>query len=176
MRSFQILGVALFATLAVACSSKPQIRSDQDRSVDLRDYKTFAFFSPVATDRSRYTTLLSSHLKEATRAELARHNYAYSEIRPDLRINFYLKVVERRDLHSMPAGRTFRGYSRGTYVDVVDTRQGTLVIEMVDVRRNALVWQGIAEGQLDDKAINNPGPAIDAIVSQIFATYPYSRS
>jgi len=131
----------------------------------------------VSTDRSRYTSLMSSHLKEATRDQLQRRNYVYSDARPDLRVNFFVRVDQRHSVRSVPtAGPGFRGYSlRGNTVDVSEYRQGTLVVEVVDARRNALVWQGVAEGVVDDDAMKNPGLTVDSVIRQIFETYPTAR-
>jgi Domain of unknown function (DUF4136) len=162
----------LIAALA-ACASKPDVRHDQDPTADLTAYKTFGFYDPLATDRARYSTILSSRLKQATRERLERQHYVYSETSPDLRVNLFVNVVERQELHATPVGRGFYGY-RGwaTSLDTVEYRQGTLAIDLVDVRRNALVWQGVAEGRLDPKLANDPGPGVDAVVQQIFAGFP----
>jgi hypothetical protein len=42
----------------------------------------------------------------------------------------------------------------------------------VDAGRKELVWQGVAEGRVSKKAIENPGAAIDAVMPQIFAGFP----
>ena len=164
---------ALLVSALAACASKPDVRHDKDPAADLAAYRTFAFFDPLATDRARYSTILSSRLKQATREQLERQHYVYSEASPDLRVNLFVNVVERQELRATPAGRGFYGY-RGwaTSLDTVEYRHGTLAIDLVDTRRIALVWQGVAEGRLDPKLANDPGPGVDAVVQQIFAGFP----
>jgi hypothetical protein len=60
----------------------------------------------------------------------------------------------------------------GGAVDSAYYRQGTLSVDLVDVRRNALVWQGVAEGRVDTPAANDPGSAIEAAITEIFAGFP----
>lgn len=163
------LALGLGALLAAGCAAKPQVRQHQDPSADLHRYKTFAFYEPLATERGRYSTPLGSHLKRATREALEREHYVYDETDPDLRVNLFAMVVERTDLRSTPAGPGFYGAGR---VDSVDYRQGTVIVDLVDADRKALVWRGVAEGRLSETAMKNPQAAIDTAVSEIFAQYP----
>jgi hypothetical protein len=57
-------------------------------------------------------------------------------------------------------------------VETVNYQVGTLAIDLVDAAKQQLVWQGTAEGRISKKAMENPGPAIDSVVSEIFAKYP----
>jgi hypothetical protein len=96
----------------------------------------------------------------------------YDERNPDLRVNYALQVVDKQELHSTPRGHL--GYRAWAYngVETVAFRQGTLAIDLVDVRRNALVWRAVAEGRLDSQAMEQPGPTIDAVVGEMFTRFP----
>ena len=48
--------VSVIVMLAAGCASGPSIRVDKDPGTDLTQYKTFAFFDQVATDRAQYST------------------------------------------------------------------------------------------------------------------------
>jgi hypothetical protein len=181
MRTFRSSFSAAFMCVAVSvivlsgCASQPEIRLDKDPSIDLGGYQTFAFFEPVATDKSRYTTLMSGRLKKATRDELERRNYVYNEANPDLRVNFYVNVVDRQEVRTSPTSIGPAGRVWFSELDTVNYRQGTLSIDVVDTRKNLLVWQGIAEGRLSRKAIENPGPVIEKTVSDVFSGFPLTR-
>jgi len=157
--------------LVAGCASKPDVRVDRDPSVNIQAYKTFGFYDSLATDRSQYSTLISSHLKQATRAQLERLNYVYSDENPDLKVNFFLEVDEKQELRSAPGALGYRFYT-GRAVETVSYRQGTLGIDLVDASRNTLVWEGIAEGRVDAKSLKSPGPALQAVVGEIFADFP----
>jgi len=187
---FRALLTAMSVVMLVAgCgSSGPAIRADADPAVDFSRYHTFGFFEPLATDKAGYSTLLSSRLKQATQRELEARGFAYDQAKPDLRINFNVNVVEKTDVRSSPsmsAGYGYYGYRSGMYgawggypYDVTTTnyRQGTLAIDAVDAERDALVWQGVAEGRISKEAMKNPAPAIDSAVAQIFAQFPANRA
>lgn len=173
VQSSVLAALSLLGALVAGCASGPAVRVDQDPAVDLKAYQTFGFFDQMATDRAQYTTILTSRLKQATRVQLERHNYIYSDNNPDLQVNFFVNVVDRQEVRSSPVGRGFHGYRVwANDIDTVNYRQGTLSIDLVDAKRNELVWQGVAEGRLSQKSLKNPGPAVDQVVSEIFASFP----
>jgi hypothetical protein len=169
-RRAALAAVALAGLIVVAagCSAPIAVRHDQDPTVDLRRYKTFAFYDAPEAGPA---TLIGRHLKQATREQLERQQYVYSEHSPDLRVALLLLVHEHPELRSTP-GRGpygYRGFSGGVESTLV--RDGTLRIDLVDTRRNALVWQGVAEGRVDAEAMRNPGQAVRDVVAEIFARY-----
>ena len=178
-----LAGVVIALGLA-GCSSGPSIRVDSDPSVNIVAFRTFGFFDPLATDQAGYSTLLTARLKDATRRELEARGYSYEESNPDLRFNFNVNVVDKTEVYSSPSatvGYGYYGYRSGMYgawsgypydVQTTNYRQGTLTIDAVDAARKALVWQGVAEGRISKKAMENPAPAIDAAMAQIFAGFP----
>jgi hypothetical protein len=179
MRNFSLLSaVAILVLAATGCASGPAVVVDRDPAADLAAYRTFAFFEHVATDRDRaYSTLLTEHLKKATRFELERLGYVYDERAPQLRVNFFLNVQDRQEIRATPAAGGFFGYrpygAWGGYdVQTVQYKTGTLSIDLVDAGRNSLVWQGLVEGKVRREAVENPASAIGKIVAEIFASFP----
>jgi hypothetical protein len=171
MRSL-LSSIALIALLA-GCASGPQLRVDQDPSADLKAYKTFAFYEHAASDRAGYASIVTQRLRHSTREQLEKLGYAYSEQAPDLRVNFFVNVADKQELRSTSTGPAFRGYRGwGTQLETVSYRQGTLRIDLVDAGRNAMVWQGVAEGHVDPKAEQQPGASVDAVVAAIFERFP----
>lgn len=183
------LAATLFTgTLLSACATGPTIRSDANPAVNFADYETFGFFSPLATDQAGYETILTARLKEATRRNLEAKGFRYSEAEPDLLVNFFVNVEDRQEIRTTPAPPPmgYYGYRTGFYggwagyyggfgateVETINYQAGTLTIDLVDAAANALVWQGQAEGRVSSKARRNPGPAIDAVVTEIIATLP----
>jgi Domain of unknown function (DUF4136) len=170
-RSAGALFLMSVLALAAGCASKPDVRTDQDPTADLTRYKTFAFGEPAATDQAQYTDLLAARLKHATRTQLERAQYVYSERDPDLHVNLRLVVNEKVEIRSLPTARVgWRGWGNNS-IESFDYRQGTLAIDLVDAKRNAVLWHGVAEGRLDAKAIAQPGPAIEAAVGEVFARF-----
>ena len=170
--------LALLLVVPVSgCASRPQIRIDMDARANMKAYKTFAFFNTVSTDAAGYASLLSTRLKSATRAQLERNGYTYSESEPELLVNFYLKVVNKQEVRSTGGYYGYRAGYYGTwtgypYVETINYKQGTLSVDLVDAKRKQLVWQGVAEGEVSEEAQQNPGPAIDRVVAEIFSNFP----
>ena len=85
----------------------------------------------------------------------------------------------------MPSTGGFYGYRAGMYgpwagypqdIETVHYQEGTLSIDLVDAAKQKLVWQGVAQGRIDKSKLQNPGPAIDKVVSEIFSKYPIPAS
>ena len=103
--------------------------------------------------RSITTTLLQN----AAAREMESRGYVRSD-RPDLVINFHGRLAERVDIQSRPApsmGPTwgYRGWAGspwggwgGTEVTTRRYNVGTLVIDLVDLERRQMVFQGSAQG------------------------------
>ena len=174
------LALILSVLLVSGCASGPTVIADKAPDTDLSAYRTFGFFDHVATDNAAYSTILTSHLKQTTRTELERLGYVYDEANPQLRVNFFLNVEERREIRSTPTTGGFYGYRfyswGGIDVNTIEYKAGTLSIDLVDVSRNALVWHGLAEGRVRDDAYRNPGVAIGSVVAEIFHAFPGSSS
>jgi hypothetical protein len=169
--------------LISACASTPTIRSETSPAATFGSYKTFGFFSPLATDRAVYESLFSQHLKDATRRAMESKGYVFSDSAPDLLLNFYVNIQNVQEVRSTP-GPTgypggYYGYRRGYYrgfstvtVETVNYKQGTLTIDLVDAKQNALAWTATAEGRVSNDAIKNPGSAIDALVTNMMTPLP----
>lgn len=156
---------AFLAAALAGCAATPQTHVDRGPAADLRSYRSFGWTQPLAGTRGDYAGLLMRQLQSATRTALERQGYVYDEVDPDLRVNLVAGVAERVALRSVP-GRLSRG------VDSVDVRRGTLVIDLVDARRRALVWRGVAEGELDQDALRSPGTTASQAVETILAELP----
>ena len=177
--------LAAGAALA-ACASGPEIRSDANPSARFSEYSTFAYFSPLATDKAGYESVLTARLKEATRRSLEAKGYVYSETDPDLLVNFYANIEDKQEIRTYSTGPTmgvgygyygyrrgyYAGWNTGTEVQTVNYEEGTLTIDLVDAKEKMLAWQGQAEGRVSKEARKNPGPAIDAVVAEIMSAVP----
>jgi hypothetical protein len=174
-------GLALLA----ACATGPKIRTDHDPGANFAGYRTWNFAPELGTDRAGYSTLVTSHFKNAVTREMQARGYTQSD-QPDLLVNFYTTVRERTSVQSTPGMRLGMGfgyyrYRSGLYGawplydhDVTSTtyKVGTASIDIVDAARKQLVWEGVAEGRLTDKMLDEPGPAISSAVADIFAKFP----
>jgi hypothetical protein len=175
------------ALLIAACASSPPIHRETNPAATFSSYKTFGFYSPLATDKASYESLFSQHLKDATRRMMESKGYVYRDSGADLLLNFYVNVQDKQEIRSTPgtAGYAYGypggyyGYRGGYYrgfntasVETVNYKQGTLTIDLVDAKQKALAWTATVEGRVSYDAIRNPGPAIDAMVTNMMAPVP----
>jgi len=189
MKAFRIAawtcGLALFALLA-GCATGPRISTEADSEADFSRYRTFAFYSPLAIEREGYTSAASERMKAAARAQMESRGYAFTATgKPDLWVNINAFTERRTDVSTVPTVDYAYYYSyraRGYYVvpywrdrtDVYRYTEGTINIDLVDVARNRLVWEGIAVGRVS----NSKDPVqrdarIDGAIADIFAQFPY---
>jgi hypothetical protein len=186
MKNFgtKILLFALVLLLTACASSGPTITSETRAGVDISKYKTYGWFSPLATDNAGYSSIISSNFKAAIQNEMSARGYVYDANSPQLLININATSQERADVSSTPSMsvgyygyRGGFGYGMGMPIygaDVQTTyyKVGTVTIDVVDAQQKELIWTGTLEGVLNKKAMENPSAAIQSAVNQIFAKYP----
>jgi hypothetical protein len=180
------LGAGLLAL--AGCATGPQVRTDYDRSADFTQYRSFAFASPLGTDRAGYQTIVSQHLKAATQRELEARGLRRDDAAPQLLVNFNAQLSDKVRVTTVPGpawgmgyGRGYYGYRAGLYsawpwyrdeTIVTPYQEGTLNIDVVDAARKQLVWEGVVIGTVTQAALDDVQAAIDAAVAAAFAKYP----
>jgi Domain of unknown function (DUF4136) len=174
-----------------ACANMPQVRASYDRTADFTQYKTFAFMSPLATDRSGYQSLVSQELKADTRREMEARGLRMDNNSPQLLINFNAALVDKMRVSSSPVlvsgglgfyGGSYYGYRSGAYspwpqyVDetvVSNYKEGTLNIDVIDAARKQLVWEGVVtDRSVTQEELANLPTSINNAVIAAFAKYP----
>lgn len=179
----RVLPVAALCLLA-GCVSSPRITSEADPSADFASYRTFSFYAPLAIEGNGYTTLTSARLKAAARAQLESRGYTYDEKSPDLWLNINAYMQDKTDVVNMPQVdySYYYSYRSRRYVavpywydntQVYQYTEGTLNFDLVDAKRNQLVWEGIAVGRVANVKPEERIARIDQAVADIFARYPY---
>lgn len=182
-----LMAGALALTMLAGCESGPTIRSNVDPQANLSSYKTYMFPEKTGTDRPGYSTPITSYFKESIRREMDARGYKYVENGPaDLLVNFNANSKENVDVRTTPGsygygyGYGYYGYRGGMYgatafppeVETVRYKQGTANIDVVDLSRKQVVWEGIAEARLTKKMMEDPRTAISSVITEMFLQYP----
>jgi hypothetical protein len=174
------LPLGLLAVLLVACASKPTIRSNVDPAADFSRYRTFGFFDEATGGKAAYDSFASQYIKNAVVREMQERGLKQAQS-PDLLVNVHVQTKDKVRVSETPTGYAggYYGYRGGMYgwgsgvsTTVDNYTEGTLNIDVIDRATSKLVWEGIAVGRISDKARENPQPAIDAVVKQVFERYP----
>jgi uncharacterized protein DUF4136 len=177
-----VLGICVL--LLAGCATGPQITSEADPEADFGSYRTFGFYAPLALEKEGYATPTTDRIKAATRAQLESRGYVYTPEQPDLWVNLNAYMQKRTDVTSFPTVdyNYYYSYRARSYFavpfwhDDIHVRQyteGTLNVDLVDRRKNRLVWEGIAVGRIAKLKPEERAARIDSTVADIFARYPY---
>ncbi len=176
---------AASAVLLAACATGPQVKTQADPSADFGQYNTWGFYKPIAMESSGYSSWITERISSDVRQQMDARGYRYAETNPDLLVNFQGVIKDKTQVWNdpQPAFGPYWGY-RSAYwgmgmpgwynqVEVDQYKEGTLTVDLVDARRNHLVWTGAAVQEVRNTEQAKQAAEIDAAVADIFSSYPY---
>lgn len=170
-----------------ACAGGLRLYSTQSPQADFSGYRTYGYVPQLGTDEpGQPMSLLTQLLRSAVDREMQARGYRQVTGNADLLVNFYVETQEKiqsRTMESPPIGvrAGYYGYRRGIYgtwatyseTAVTQFTEGTLNIDLVDTRRQELVWEGVAVGRVTERVRANIRTTVDTVVAQVFEQYPY---
>lgn len=189
MRSIRILACVLLAAATLglgACATGPTVRTDHDPTANFGQYRTWGFYKPIAMEQSGYSSWISERIRADVQREMESRGYRFVAEGADLLVNFQGVVEDKTAVWSVPRSdvQWFYSYRRRSYVavpvwydetQVSRYREGTLTVDLVDGKRNRMVWTGAASAPVAGK--NTPAEkrmaGIDQAITAIFVKYPY---
>lgn len=157
--------------LLVSCATV-NVKSDYDTKAIFSEYKSYGFYK-TGVDNVEINDLDKKRILRAIDANLSSKGLAKSNT-PDLLINFTTKAeksVQVNQNYGFGWGWWNPFWYGNNFVNTNETIEGILVIDLIDAKKNELVWQGIGKAPLVD------GPQakterINEIVTAIVAKYP----
>lgn len=173
--------IALAALILAGCETGPQVRAVSEPGSNLSAYRTYSFAAQPGTNRGGNVTPLTTFFETAIAREMNARGYQQVDSGGELMVNFNARVTEKADIQSTPGagpyyGYGYYGYRGGLYagpeVETVRYKVGTANIDVVDAKRKVVVWEGIAEQELTSDIMRNPQPAIDNVVTKMYAQFP----
>ncbi|MBA4275392.1 DUF4136 domain-containing protein [Flavobacterium sp.] len=176
MKAIKIIPVLLFFIMS-SCGSSINVYSDFDKNTDFSPYKTYAFHQK-SIDKVQISELDKRRILQAIESELGKKGMTKSET-PDLLINIFTKEKQEVDVNQYYNnwGYGWRGYRYGYpfywggYPHVSTSVEGTLFIDLIDAKKNELVWQGEGVGYLTQDRSKKEA-IINEFVAKILAQYP----
>ncbi len=167
------------AVLLAGCTTL-DATTDYDPGTDFASYKTFDYMpgrTLIVASAGAVSPLLQGRLKDAAANVLIARGYRRSSDpeKADVVMSFTLGARDQIRVDSYPA--TYRGtWGWGArYYQEVDVRiytEGTLAIDVFDVRSRQPVWHGRTSKTITSSDRKNPTPVINEIVSAILAEFP----
>lgn len=159
-RRLLLLGFAAMAL--AACASRPELSHIEDPDADFHAYRTFAFVRAQG-----HASLIDRRLLAAARSQLERRGYTFDELDPDLLVNVAAVMEERRELR--PTHGTFASWGE---VETEDFRLGRMAIDLIDTRRQQVVWHSAVEGRVGPDMLRDAGAAVEMAVAAVFEGFP----
>lgn len=162
-KSLNIRAKAFFILLVIAsvsgCSGIT-VSQDYDKDTDFAGFKTFIWkVDPDAKqdDDSVMSPLVATRVRNAIESELKAKGITYSEMSPDIQIDYNIKVESK--ISSSNVG-TAIGFGTGGYghaggiiistaPDIRQYDEGTLYIDFYTSNDLKLVWRGISSQVID---------------------------
>lgn len=189
MRIRKTLVIAFLSTLFLAFAAtgfaKPKVRADYDHAANFAAYKTFGFVAKTGTEFDGYPEQVTHDMKAAIRHELEARGYRYAESNPDLLVNFSARLMNKmkndeldRQLVGYYSYRDIAVYKTwSTYTfdkKVKDYTEGTINVELIDAKAKALVWEGVAIGEIRKASMKDTvDVAINRVIGAIFKEYTF---
>lgn len=162
--------VVIISGICCSCSSELKTSSWRAKGVDLKQYKSYAWLAPGDTsfNRRRDDKLYAGTIVQAADAELKKKGMTVNTQSPDAVFIFDTHLEDHVHYTQSPTVSVGvgvgmapgyyggPGYYMGGTVPVAGgevtanyVKQGTLIIEMYDLKTNKLIWKGWASKELD---------------------------
>jgi hypothetical protein len=174
MKTINLLTV--FLLLVFASCSSVKVYSDFDNKVDFTQYRTYAFHKN-GIDKVEISQLDKKRILNAIDRELVNKGMIKSN-NPDLLINIFTKEREKIDVNQFNMGwgygwgwgwNPYLWGGRNTYA--TSSTEGTLYIDLIDARKNELIWQGEGVGYLTENR-REKEKRINEFVAKILEQFP----
>ena len=177
----------LFLLLTTACSSGLTVRSDEDPGANFAQYRTWNFFDPMGIEGGYNSPIFGELFREAITYEMNARGYTLSQ-NPDLMINVTFRGDDKVKMRSYTApymsgayygrpGGAQYGSALGVGVGVssraTKTTEASVFIDLVDIKRQRVSWQGVAVLDANEEVAKKLRDATFTAVDNVFKLYPY---
>lgn len=172
--------LAVVVSVMTSCTSV-RVVADYDTATDFNTFKTFAFFK-TGIDKAEISDLDKKRILRAIETELVNRGFQKSE-NPDMLVSIFTKERERVDVYNNLGWGPGWGWGWGwnpwmwggawNTPYVASRTEGSLYIDLIDVKTKELVWQGKGTGTLlETGQVEKREERIREFVNQILAKYP----
>jgi hypothetical protein len=165
-----------------ALAQKPQIQ--WDKQYDFSKVKTFQWQQPSAPSLADSNPFMHKFIEQSIETELQSVGFMETTENPDVYVTYHGSVDTEVELRSSSFGFSVGSYGMGPWGGVsgvsagpthtttreVQTKKGTLIVDIVDAKEKQLVWRGTSSGILisdsQEKTEKAVGKAIQEMAKQ----------
>ena len=160
--SERLKGPLLLITFALvaACTSNSRVQSSHDDSLDISVYETYNFSTHTEIESNDLPGTLELYFNEALEKQLLSKGLVKSD-KPDILINVSVDLEEvtsapvrvnncprYNDYYSRKVADRYEGNGRRPMCIYTE---GSIVVELVDVKLNRTIGEGVSRVRLDEK-------------------------
>ena len=169
MKTFSLI---LVVCMMLSCGAVVTV--DYDEHLDYSKYRSYNFYPTIDSGLSE---LDNARIVRITDSLLYQRGFIKSET-PQLYINFYAHEIVSRSRNTIGIGVGSSGRNMGVGVSggipiggrVIDQQ---LTVDFIDVDKDELVWQAVAEGEMKERATPEQKEAYYlSVIQKILKKYP----
>lgn len=157
----------------VSCSTV-KVTTDYDAKTDFTSYKTFAFYKK-GIDKAKISDLDKRRILRAIEVEMLAKGFTKSN-KPDLLVSIFTKSRKMVNVNTRTGYPNYAWYPTYNYVrnriHITKHTEGTLFIDLIDMKNKELLWQGIGSGVLRAKTGPKKEEKIQLFVNEILSEFP----
>lgn len=167
MKNISILFALLFAFILTSCGTV-NVATDFDKSANFNEYKTYSFHQK-GLDKLSINDLDKRRIIDAIDKEMATKGFIKVASQADLVINVLTSSSREVNVNN----NDWYGYYGywGGYPSVSEYTSGKIIIDIVDDKKNILVWQGTGSG-LNLNNISTKAEKIPKAINEILVKFP----
>ena len=184
VKSFSIFFLLVFAF----GTNEAQVRVDYDKSVDFTTYKSYRFRGWEKDSDQILNDFDKERIINAFKSELEARGFTSDEENADVGITLFVVVAARTSRTAYTnynRGYGYGGYGRSwgygsgmgtstTTYSERDYREGTIVIDFYDEETKGLVFQGVLQTEVQEKAKKRE-KTIPKNIAKLMTKYPVKK-
>ena len=162
--------IAIIATISLMSCNAVSVTQDYDRTANFNTYKTYSYHQK-GIDKLKLNDLDKRRILDAVDREMAAKGFTKVSSNADLVVNVLASSTQEVRVDNDMYGYGYYGYwgPRSPYVS--DYTSGKIIVDIVDDKRNILVWQGVGNGlNVDNIAAKNE--RIPEAINNILKKFP----
>lgn len=133
------------------CSPVIRTYYDFDKEDDISKYKSFAWqdLDPkeMKSNPLYYNELNDKRIRVAANDLLQAKGYVFTDHNPELTLHYHIATEEHSVLVPDPNSYWYGDYFM--HPDIMNYREGTLIIDLMNTKTKSLVWRGWAVATMD---------------------------
>lgn len=186
----------IFLVPLMLMPGKIKVTYDYDKTANFGEFKTFSVALPSAADMdkasAKYPTIVNQinekNLQSTIISQMESKGYTQSST-PDLMVTYNIKIQTQTEYQANTMGMGPGLYGGGFYggyagyagfggmatttITPTDYETGSIVIDVVSTKTNALVWYGAGSGVIGSNSTKN-AEQLPGKIAQIFEKYFWS--